>query len=266
MTNPKHWPRRTRFLVGFIIVVVLSVIMLIYDWNRRTAFPGDERLLAFFEATVLTGPTGDLVDAVPFAGPVTIWLPETVATESGQVTIDLVITELDRSLKYFAAATGLDFFRVSAELDAAIRYTFELDGNGPERRVTRQVSDGITRGASISVDIARVAAGHDSNCTNPKDGCIGDDAVVETVRALVFSGLVEALGLQQRPRRGVSVLRGEAWPTAYDMATLGLLYHPKVLQASGPFDKLARAGEVAEEWPDFPRIEKFYAYHGLNER
>jgi len=173
---------------------------------------------------------------------------------------------VDRGLKYFAATTGMDFYRVAAEQDAVIRYAFEMDGNGPERRVTRQVSDGITRGASITIDIARVAIGHDSNCTNPKDGCVGDDAVVETVRALVFAGLVEALGLQQRPQRGATVLRGEAWPTGYDMAALGLLYHPKVLQASGPFDKLARAEEVARDWPDFLRIEKFYAYHGLNAR
>ncbi|MDF1719930.1 MAG: hypothetical protein P1U65_04575 [Minwuia sp.] len=266
MTNPKHWPRKTRFMVGLIVVVVLTVIMLIYDWNRRTAFPGDERLLTFFEATVLTGPAGDLVDAVPFAGPITIWLPDAVATESGQVIIDPVIAELDRSLKYVAATTGLDFFRVEAAQDAAITYDFELDGNGPERRIGRQISDGITRAASVTIDIARVAVGHDSNCTNPKDGCVGDDAVLQTVRGLVFAGLVEALGLQQKPRRGASVLRGEAWPTGYDMAALGLLYHPKVLQASGPFDKMARAREVVEEWPDFPRIEKFYAYHGLNER
>lgn len=266
MTNPKNWPRRNRFLIGLTIVVVISIIMLIYDWNQRTAFPDDKRLLSFFEATALTGPTGELVDAVPFAGPVTIWLPETVGTESGQVTIDQVIIEVDRSLKYFAATTGLDFFRVAAEQEAVIRYAFEFDGNGPERRVTRQMSEGVTRGASITIDIARVAVGHDSNCTNPKDGCVGDDAVVETVRRLVFAGLVEALGLQQRPRRGATVLRGDAWPTASDMAALGLLYHPKVLQASGPFDKMARAEEVVEDWPEFPRIGKFYAYHGLNER
>lgn len=263
--NPKYWPRRKRFTVGLVVVIILSIIMLIYDWNRRTRFPNDERLMSFFEATVLTGPTGDLVDAVPFNGPVVLWLPGQVVTEGGEISTYPITMELDRSLKYFAATTGLDFFRTENRSEAAITFDFEFDGNGPERRTTRQVSEGMTTGAAVTIDIARVAEGHDSQCASLKDGCVGDERVLESLRALVFSGLVEALGLQQRPPRGASVLRGYAWPTGYDMAALGLLYHPSVREAEGPFDKLARAGEVVEEWPDFPRIDKFYAYHGLNE-
>ncbi|MDF1733480.1 MAG: hypothetical protein P1U49_18410 [Minwuia sp.] len=263
--NPKYWPRRQRFMVGLIVVIILSIIMTLYDWNRRTRFPNDERLMSFFEATVLTGPTGDLVEAVPFTGPVVLWLPERVETEGGEVATYPVVTEVDRSLKHFAAVTGLDFFRTESRAEAAITFDFEFDGKGPERRTTRRISDGLTSGAAVTIDIARVAEGHDSQCASLKDGCVGDERVLQSIRALVFSGLVEALGLQQRPRRGASVLRGDAWPTGYDMAALGLLYHPKVLEAVGPFDKLARAGEVVEEWPDFPRIDKFYAYHGLRE-
>ena len=81
--NPKYWPRRKRFMVGLIAVIILSIVMMLYDWNRRTRFPNDERLMSFFEATVLTGPAGDLVEAVPFSGPVVLWLPERVVTEGG---------------------------------------------------------------------------------------------------------------------------------------------------------------------------------------
>ena len=120
--NPKYWPRRKRFMVGLIIVIILSIIMMLYDWNRRTRFPNDERLMSFFEATVLTGPTGDLVEAVPFTGPVVLWLPERVVTEGGEVATYPVVTEVDRSLKYFATITGLDFFRTENRSEAAITF------------------------------------------------------------------------------------------------------------------------------------------------
>lgn len=253
---------RSRIIAGVIVVLIGIAGMVLWDWNERTRFPGDEDLLTFFQATAMAGPGGGLADTVPFRGPLRIWLPPEIKPGAGGLSSAPLAATIDRALPVFAAITGLDVGRVELEATANVVLRLDDDGKGPDLVVRGRQAGGMTTGADIVVDLGDLLASHDSQCLNRKDLCVGDDAVLGPLRARVFSGLVQVLGLQGRAPTGMpSVLDGSNWPTAHDLGALALLYHPLVRGAAGPIARLDAAQQVMAEWPEFARMADFRTYY-----
>lgn len=252
---------RTRIMSGVIVVLIGLGIMVVHDWHERTRFPDDQALLDFFQATAMQGPGGGLADTVPFRGPLRLWLPPDVKQGAGGLSAAPLAATLDQALPVLAAITGLDMLRVELEATANVVVEMEDDGKGPDLVVRGRQSAGMTTGATIVVDLGDLLVAHDANCLNRKDTCVGDQQVLDPLRARVLAGLVQALGLSGRAPGMPSVLAGAGWPTAHDLGALALLYHPLVRAAPGPIARLEAAQQVLAEWPEFTRIDDFETWY-----
>lgn len=254
---------RRRIVAGVIVVLAAIAGLLVYDWQQRTAFPPDGRLVTFFQQAALTGPAGSLQAPSPYAAPVRLWLPPPAARDPALPDVAPVVGDLDGALPVFAALTGLDVSRVDKRETANLVIEFQFDGTGPTLTVSRRLDRATTSHTLVAIDLAGLAEEHDPNCQNRKEGCITDQDIRDPLRRLVFAGVVQALGLAGMPGDAPSVLGDMAWPTGYDLGALALLYHPDVRRRSGPIDMLDGARRVTENWPDYDRTDDFLASYGV---